>query len=180
MDRCGQWIQLGSPSRSNLTTGELVQRLAITVDNNAHTNAVYSDGPCGSPVTRRPCRNWTSSRARSKSSTSEAACRSWRATDFVGCIGDQVWAVDDSGAIVEHIDLTNSIEVISLELSGPDIWVGIRKPGRVGTVQQIERSTGTVREEFEVDIPARMVVGFGSLWVTDSGSNELYRIGPID
>ena len=34
-------------------------------------------------------------------------------------------------------------------------------------------ATGEVRE---VDIPARIAVGFGSPWVTDSGSGSLLRI----
>ena len=75
---------------------------------------------------------------------------------------------------------TNSIEVLSLEVDGEQLWVGIRHPGHIGAVVQIDRPTGTVIAEFDdIDIPARMAIGFGALWITDSGSDLVYRIGPI-
>ena len=99
----------------------------------------------------------------------------WGATPTV------VWAIDDqSGELVERIELTDSIEVMSLEVAGDAVWVGIRHPGHIGAVLQIDRATGAVVATFDdVDIPARMAIGFGSLWITDSGSNLVYRVGPV-
>jgi hypothetical protein len=171
----------GSALEIDLATGELVRTIPITVDRNAHTNAVYTDGYL-----------WFSSdtTALSRLDPQSGAIEEFDVGGGVpflardgllwGASATEVWAIDGSGTVVERIELTNSLEVISLELSGPDIWVGIRKGGRIGVVQQVERASGAVRQEIEVDIPARMVVGFGSLWVTDSGSNKLYRIGPLD
>ncbi len=70
--------------------------------------------------------------------------------------------------------------MLSLEVAGDAVWVGIRHPGHIGAVLQIDRSTGAVVATFDdVDIPARMAIGFGVLWITDSGSNLVYRIGPV-
>jgi hypothetical protein len=33
--------------------------------------------------------------------------------------------------------------------------------------------------EIDVDVPARIVIGFGSVWVTDSGSSLVHRMGPV-
>jgi hypothetical protein len=46
-------------------------------------------------------------------------------------------------------------------------------------VLHLDRATGDLLGEIAVDIPARMVLAFDSLWVTDSGSDEVVRIGPI-
>jgi streptogramin lyase len=170
----------GSAIEVDLATGETVQTIPIVVDRNAHINAVYADGYL-----------WFSSdtTALSRLDPDSGVIDEFDVGGGVpflardglvwGASPTEVWAVDKTGAVVERLELTNSIEVISLELSGPDVWVGIRHGARVGAVQQVDRATGEVRHEVDVDIPARMVVGFGSLWVTDSGSNKLYRIGPI-
>jgi hypothetical protein len=71
------------------------------------------------------------------------------------------------------------MEVMSLEVTEDDLFVGIRHPGRRGAVLQLDRATGAQLAEVDVDIPARMVLGFGSLWVTDSGGSSVYRIGPV-
>ena len=42
-----------------------------------------------------------------------------------------------------------------------------------------EAHPAVVAEFDDVDIPARMAIGFGSLWITDSGSNLVYRVGPV-
>jgi hypothetical protein len=92
-----------------------------------------------------------------------------------------VWAVDDAtGAVVETIAVPDSMEVMSLEVTADDVFVGMRHPGRRGAVLQLDRATGAELAEIDVDIPARMVLGFGSLWVTDSGGSLVHRIGPVD
>ena len=164
------------------STGDLVQQVPITIDRNAHTNAVYSQGYV-----------WFASDTTSLSRLDPAtgAIDSFDVgggVPFVsrdgllwGASAHEVWAVGADGVVAERLPLADSIEVLSLEVVGPDLWVGIRHPGRVGAVLRIKRSTEVVRQEFDdVDIPARMVVGFGSLWITDSGSSNLYRLGPID
>jgi hypothetical protein len=95
-----------------------------------------------------------------------------------GASPTQLWAVDDAtGAVVQRVDLQRSIEVLSLDVGTATLWVGIRHPGRIGAVQQIEISTGEVLGEFKIPIPARIVFAFDSVWVTDSGSTSVYRIG---
>ena len=171
----------GSAVEIDLATGKTVQTIPIVVDRNAHINAVYADGLL-----------WFASDTTALSRLDPASGVidefdvgggvPFFARDGLlwGASPTTVWAVDGDGQVVEHIELSRSIEVISLEVHGTDVWAGIRHPGHVGAVQQIERSTARVLDEFDVDIPARMVIGFGSLWVTDSGSNKLYRIGPLE
>ena len=171
----------GSAVEIDLATGKTVQTIPIVVDRNAHINAVYADGLL-----------WFASdtTALSRLDPQSGVIDQFDVGGGVpflardgllwGASPTTVWAVDGDGQVVEHIDLSRSIEVISLEVHGSDVWAGIRHPGHVGAVQQIDRSSARVLNEFHVDIPARMVIGFGSLWVTDSGSNKLYRIGPLD
>ncbi len=88
--------------------------------------------------------------------------------------------IRDTGEVVREIDLQNSIEVISLGLGFDAIWVGIRRPGHIGTVLRLDQQSGAVvAETREVDIPARIEFGFGSVWITDSGSSSVYRISPV-
>lgn len=162
-------------------TGDLLNEFPITIDRNAHTNAVYSEGHV-----------WVASDTTglSRVDPSSGAIETFDVGGGVpfivrdgllwGASANELWAVDADGVVVERIALVDSIEVLSLEVNGSDVWVGIRHPGYVGAVLRIERATGVVLQEFdEIDIPARMVIGFGSLWVTESGGSELYRLGPI-
>jgi hypothetical protein len=49
--------------------------------------------------------------------------------------------------------------------------------GRVGALVQLDAATGAVRGELrDIDIPARIEVGFGSVWVTDSGGSSVFRV----
>jgi hypothetical protein len=58
--------------------------------------------------------------------------------------------------------------------------VGLRRSGRVGAVREVDRATSEVLAELDgVDIPARIVIAFDSAWITDSGSSNVYRIGPV-
>ena len=61
---------------------------------------------------------------------------------------------------------------------GPDaIWIGLRRPGRIGAVVRLDPASGQVHGELrDIDIPARIVLAFGSVWVTDSGGSSLYRL----
>ena len=44
---------------------------------------------------------------------------------------------------------------------------------------RLEPASGRVLDELRrITIPARIVIGFGSAWVTDSGSSSLYRLSP--
>ena len=81
--------------------------------------------------------------------------------------------------MTRRIPIPGSIEVLSLALDGDSIWVGIRRSGRVGSLVQLDAATGAVRGELrEIDIPARIEVGFGSVWVTDSGGSSVFRVDP--
>lgn len=150
-------------------TGDVVRRTQVDIDRNAHTNVVYAEGFV-----------WVAS------DTTQLSFDVGGGVPFVardgllwGASPNSVWAVDAAGTVVERIAIPDSIEVLSLEVVGPSLWVGIRHPGFIGAVLHIQRSSGAVLQEFTIDIPARMAVGFDSLWITDSGSSGVYRIGPV-
>jgi YVTN family beta-propeller protein len=87
--------------------------------------------------------------------------------------GGAVWVSSDTSAL-HRID-PNTGAITDFDVGG-----GIRHPGYVGAVLNIDLESGTVLEEFdEVDIPARIVLAFDSVWVTDSGGRQVFRIGPF-
>jgi outer membrane protein assembly factor BamB len=88
-----------------------------------------------------------------------------------------LWAVHPAtGEVVERIPLEDSTEVMALAVEGRTAWVGMRHPGSVGAVVEVDLQTGEARREVPVDIPARIQLGFGSVWVSDSGSSDVVRI----
>jgi len=95
-----------------------------------------------------------------------------------GASPTQVWAVQAAtGRVTDRIDLPDSIEVISLAVTADTVWAGIRHPGRVGAILEIDRATKSVRRELtEVAIPARMELTEDAVWVTDSGGDKVHRI----
>jgi streptogramin lyase len=97
-----------------------------------------------------------------------------------GAAPELIWAVDAStGEVVRSFPLEDSMEVISFGIGLGSIWAGIRHPGYVGAVLRLDPSTGDVVADIpDVDIPARIAIGFGSVWVSDSGSSKVYRIDP--
>lgn len=172
----------GSAVQIDPATNTVVDTFPVTVDPMAHTNAVFAGGSLWvSSDTTDLARLDPESGAIEEFDVGGGIPFLARDGLVWGASPTVVWAIDDqSGDFVERIELTDSIEVLSMELAGDALWVGIRHPGQIGAVQQIDRATGAVIATFDdVDIPARMAIGFGSLWITDSGSNLVYRIGPI-
>lgn len=171
----------GEVLRVDPQSNQVSDRFEVSVDRNAHTNVVYA----GESV-------WVSS-------DTTLLSRLDPASGFIdefdvdggvpflehegllwGASPDSLWAVDpQTGDVVSRIELEDSIEVISLGVSKSEIWTGIRRPGRVGAVLRIDPASGEVLDELrDIEIPARIAFGFGSAWITDSGSNRLYRISP--
>jgi len=96
-----------------------------------------------------------------------------------GAKPDELWAVDTEAAkVIRRIPLDDSVEVLSMAIDDGRIWLGMRHIGAVGAVERLDLKTGEVIADIPVDIPARVVVAFGSAWVTDSGSGNLYRFEP--
>ena len=90
---------------------------------------------------------------------------------------DELWAVDVRTAeVVRRIRLDDSAEVLSMAIDGDSIWLGMRHIGMVGAVERLDLDSGEVLADIPVDVPARVVLAFGSVWVTDSGSGNLYRL----
>jgi streptogramin lyase len=165
----------------DIASNRVAQRLDVTLDRSVHVNAVYSAGSVwvssdNSALTRIDVRT----NVRSTVDTGGGVPFLARDGLIWGAAPNRLWAVrETTGAIERRIDLVDSIEVISLELGFDAIWVGIRRPGRVGAVVKLDPATGQVRGEVrDIRIPARMAIGFGSVWVTDSGSGSLYRLSP--
>jgi streptogramin lyase len=171
----------GSVLRVDPRRGRVVERFDVPIDRTVHTNAVFAGRSL-----------WVSSDS-TKLFRVDPATGATREIDvgggvpFVahdgrvwGAAPNLLWAVDaTTGAVVKRITLDDSMEVLSLGLGFGAIWVGIRHPGRIGAVLRLDPDSGEVLGELDdVDIPARIEFGFGSVWVTDSGSGSLYRIAP--
>ena len=91
----------------------------------------------------------------------------------------ELWAVDPaSGEVVQRVEVPDSTEVMALAIEGRTAWVGMRHPGPVGSVLELDLRDGTVRSELAVDIPARIELALGSRWISDSGSSMVLRAGP--
>lgn len=154
-------------------------RWPILMDRNAHTNVVYAGGLlwASSDTTVLTATDPATGEARQRIEVGGGVPFLVHDGLLWGAAPARLWAIDPAtGQIAREVPLTDSTEVLSLGLSGDDIWVGIRRPGRVGAVLRLS-ATGAVLDELrEVDIPARIAFGFGSVWVTDSGSGSLFRI----
>ena len=177
----GVWVvdPRGAVVRVDPARNAVAQRLGVPLNRNVHINAVYGGGAV-----------WVSSddsallridpRSGRRTTVDTGAGVPFLARDGLiwGAAPDRLWAVDErTGRVARTIELADSIEVLSLAV-GPDaIWVGLRRPGRIGTVVRLDPASGQVRGELrDIDIPARIVLAFGSVWVTDSGGSSLYRL----
>jgi streptogramin lyase len=168
-------------SRIDPGTNAVTKRFPVTVDRNAHSNVVYAGGALwlASDTTKL----FRIDPANGTTTTIDVG----GGVPFVardgllwGASATQLWAVDEAtGALARTVPLKNSSEVLSLELGLGAIWVGIRHPGRIGAVLRLDPSSGAVIDEIsDIGIPARIGIGFGSAWITDSGSSSLYRVTP--
>jgi streptogramin lyase len=164
------------------TRNTVAARFAVPFDPGAHTNVVFGGGSV-----------WVGSDGRDlvqvdpATGALEGTIDTGGGPPFLvrgglvwGAAPDLIWAVDASkGEVVRSIPLDDSIEVISLGIGFGSIWAGIRHPGYVGAVLRLDPSTGRVIADLsDVDIPARIAIGFDSVWVSDSGSSNVYRIAP--
>ena len=170
----------GAAVRFDLGFGELVDRYEIDVDRNVHVNGVFAgDAYWYSSDTTPLSRLDPATGAIDTFDVGGGVPFLARDGLLWGASPTEVWAVDDAtGQVVETIAVPDSIEVMSLEVTVDDVFVGMRHPGRRGAVLQLDRATGAEITEIDVDIPARMVIGFSSVWVTDSGGSVVYRLGP--
>ena len=155
------------------------ERWPVLMDRNAHTNVVYAGGLlwASSDTTVLTATDPATGEARQRIEVGGGVPFLVHDGLLWGAAPTRLWAIDPATArTVREVPLTDSIEVLSLAFAGDDIWVGIRRPGRIGAVLRLS-ATGSLRDEVrDVDIPARIVPGFGSVWVTDSGSGSLFRI----
>jgi streptogramin lyase len=179
----GVWVvdPRGAVQRVDTATNKVSQRFDVTLDRNAHINAVYAAGSVWvSSDTTALTRIDARTGARTTIDVGGGVPFLVRDGLVWGASPSRLWAIQAStGTLARTVDLADSTEVLSLEVGFDAIWVGIRRPGRVGAVLKLDANTGQVRAETrDIRIPARMAIGFGSLWVTDSASSSLYRLSP--
>jgi len=179
----GVWVvdPRGAVQRVDTANNRVSQRFEVTLDRNAHINAVYGAGSVWvasdtTALTRIDARTG----ARTTIDVGGGVPFLFRDGLVWGAAPSRIWAIQAStGTVARTVDLANSTEVLSLEVGLDAIWVGIRRAGRVGAVLKLDANTGQVRAETrDIRIPARMAIGFGSVWVTDSASSSLYRLSP--
>jgi outer membrane protein assembly factor BamB len=171
----------GSLIRIDRSRNEVVQRIPVAIDRNAHTNAVYAGGSLWvSSDTTKLFRIDTGSGATTELDVGGGVPFLADHGLVWGASPTRLWALDEqTGALAREVPLADSTEVLSLGLGFGSIWIGIRHPGRVGAVLRIDEQSGAELDEItDIDIPARIAIGFGSVWITDSGGSALYRVSP--
>jgi streptogramin lyase len=171
----------GTVVRIDPRRGRVAQRIQVRIDSTVHTNAVFAGrflwvSSDSTPLLRVDPRTGRTTEIDVGGGVPFLADRGllW------GAAPELLWAVDAATSkVVRRIPLQDSMEVLSLGVGFGAIWVGIRHPGRIGALLRLEPGSGKVLGELDdIEIPARIAFGFGSVWVTDSASGSLYRIAP--
>jgi sugar lactone lactonase YvrE len=164
-----------------ISDGGVSRGLPVDIDaRNAHTNVVYAGGSLWVSSDTTPLHRIDPASGATTDIDVGGGVPFLQHDGLVwGASPTDIWAVDPTtGEVAERIELEGSREVLSLNFDAEgDLWVGIRRAERAGRVLQLDRTTGAVKTELRVvDIPARIEFGFGSIWITDSGSSSLYRV----
>ena len=172
LDPAGRLLQIGD--------GGVDRADPVDIDaRNAHTNVVYVGGSLWVSSDTTPLHRIDPATGASTDVDVGGGVPFLEHDGLVwGASPTEIWAVDPTtGQVSLRITLSGTTEVLSLNFDdADDMWVGVRGPGRVGAVLQIDHDTGEVKTELPVDIPACIEFGFGSIWITDSGSSSLYRV----
>jgi len=162
------------------TTGGVTKRVNVPLHSEIHTNVVAGGNALwassdDTPLFRVDARGRITKRIRTGGGVPflEHDGLVW------GAKPDELWAVDaKTSKVARRIQLDDSFEVLSMAIDDDSIWLGMRHPGFVGAVERLDLESGKVLAEIRVDIPARIALAFGSVWVTDSGGGSLYRVDP--
>jgi hypothetical protein len=97
----------------------------------------------------------------------------------VGATPTEVWAVDPaSDEVAVRFDMGDTIESLSMTVTTDAVWVGVRRPGRVGAVLRFDLESHYLTGEADVSLPGSMLEAFGWVWVTDWNRNQLVRFQP--
>jgi hypothetical protein len=170
----------GSVTGISPADGTVKAEHGVTLDANAHSNAVFAGGALWVSSDTTPLHRIDVATGAVQDLDVGGGVPFIAKDGLVwGASPTEVWALDEkTGQVAERIALEGSSEVLSLDVGGSSVWVGMRR-GRVGLVREVDRASGTVLAELDdVHIPARIVLAFDSAWVTDSASSSVYRIGP--
>jgi hypothetical protein len=173
LDRAGQVFGVDPDS------GQVGPSLPVELDLNAHNNVVFSGGFVwvSSDTTKLFRFDPVSGERTAFDVGGGVPFLESRSGLLWGATPTALWAVEPAtGDVVQRVPLEDSTEVMALAMQAHTAWVGLRHPGSVGAVVEVDLRTGEVRREVPVDIPARIQLGFGSVWVSDSGSSDVVRI----
>jgi outer membrane protein assembly factor BamB len=172
LDRGGQLLGVDP------ATGDVATHFPVRLDRNAHNNVVFAGGYVWVSSDTTPLFRFDP--ATGKRVTFDVG----GGVPFLaeggllwGASPTELWAVAPAtGEVTRRVAVPNSMEVMGLAIDGRTAWVGMRHPGYVGAVLKLDLDSGKVHKEVPLDIPARIVLAFGSVWVADSGSSKVMRI----
>jgi hypothetical protein len=85
-----------------------------------------------------------------------------------------VWAIDPkSNRITRRVPLDDLSEILALDIDADEAWIAARRPGRIGTVVQLDLKTAQVVSKHAVSLPAGVRITPDRAWVTSYDTNEL-------
>jgi hypothetical protein len=168
--------------RIDTQTNKVVGRFPVTVDPSAkRVNAVFGGDSVwfsgGPTLTRIRVADGTTEQIDTGGGVPLRA----RAGLMWGASAKELWALDmASGKVVRRIPVS-ALDVVSLNLDDDSIWVGVLRTSRTGALLRLDQASGAVRGEFGgLTYPARIEIGFGSVWVADPGKGSVFRVEATD
>jgi hypothetical protein len=150
--------------------------VSVHVDTDAHMDAVAGAGSVWVSGDRTPVRRIAGSKPRvtAEIETGGGIPLAFEGGLVWGARPDQVWAIDPkSNRISRRVPLDDLSEILALDVDGDEAWIAARRPGRIGTVVQLDLKTAQVVSEQAVSLPAGVRIAPDRAWVTSYDTNEL-------
>ena len=183
LDDADLWafLKTGEVRRIDPDTGSSGGSVSVHVDADAHMDIVAANGSAWVAGDRTPVHRIEGPDPHVTADIATGGGIPLAVADDLiwGARPDEIWAIDPaSNRVVRHVPLVNVDEILALDVD-PDAgeaWVAVRRPGRVGALLGIDLSSGALRSETPVALPAGVRLTDERAWVTDYERNELVGV----
>jgi hypothetical protein len=160
-------------------TGRLAGSITVHVDLDAHMDAVAGAGSVWVSGDRTPVHRISGPEPHvvADVETGGGIPLAFDGGLVWGARPNELWAIDPAtNAVVRRIPLEDVDEILALDVDGDEAWIAARRPGRVGTVFELDLDTGKTDAETLVSLPAGVKLTVDRVWVTDYDGNEVIGI----